>query len=445
MDVPVQRGEAHPPQHAAAGAATAADRRIDARVIVVATIGNALEWFDFTVFTFFAAIIARQFFPSDNPAASLLAAWTTFGVGFLTRPLGGIVLGSYADRFGRKSALIVTISVMAVGVAIISFAPTYAQIGIFAPILMLLARFLQGFSAGGEVGSATAFLVEHAPVERRGLYGSFQMISQACSMLLGALTGVVLTQCLSADQLDSFGWRIPFILGLLIVPVGLYVRSNLDESPVFEQQARKPRAKSPFITSVVAHWRAILAGFGLTVYGTIGTYIFYYYMPSYATKTLGMPFASSVIASGCAALAYIAATFASGLISDRIGRKKPMMVSTIVSLLIAYPLFVLLTSHPTLPVLIFVQCCLMASLGLFQGSYCAFVCELFPAQVRSTGMAIGYNFAVMIFGGFAGAIATLLINVTGDKLAVVYYGLFGCVIGLVTIAFLKDRSKQPLL
>lgn len=441
MDVPVQRGES-----AASSLAPAGAKPFDARVIVVATIGNALEWFDFTVFSFFAAIIAKQFFPSDNATASLLAAWTTFGVGFLTRPLGGILLGNYADRHGRKSALVVTISLMAVGVGIIAFSPTYAQIGIFAPILMLIGRFLQGFSAGGEVGSATAFLVEHAPVERRGVYGSFQMISQACSMLLGALTGVALTQFLSAEQLDQFGWRIPFMLGLLIVPVGLYVRSKLDESPVFKHHAKRlPTAKSPFLESIVIHWRAILAGFGLTVYGTIGTYIFYYYMPSYATKTLGIPFASSVIASCCAAIAYIVATFASGLVSDAVGRKKPMMVSTILSLLISYPLFVLLTSHPTLPVLILVQCCLMASLGLFQGSYCAFVCELFPSHVRSTGMAIGYNFAVMIFGGFAGAIATLLIKVTEDKLAVVYYGLFGCVIGFVTIAMLRDRSKQPLM
>lgn len=419
---------------------------INKRVIIVATVGNALEWYDFTVFTFFAAIIAKQFFPIDNPTASLLAAWTTFGVGFLTRPLGGIVLGSYADRHGRKSALLVTISVMAVGVAIIAFAPTYAQIGIFAPILMLIGRFLQGFSAGGEVGSATAFLVEHAPVERRGVYGSFQMIAQAMSMLLGAVTGVVLTQVLSPEQLDSFGWRIPFMLGLLIVPVGLYVRAKLDESPVFkEQAAQAPAKRSPFIESIVTHWRSILAGFGLTVYGTIGTYIFYYYMPSYATRTLNMSFAHSVIASCFAAVVYILATFASGSISDAIGRKKPMLASTIISLLITYPLFVLLTNHPTLPVLIFVQCCLMAVLGLFQGSYCAFVCELFPAHVRSTGMSIGYNFAVMIFGGFAGAIATLLIKVTGNNHAVVIYGLFGSVIGFLTVAILKDRSRQPLL
>jgi MFS family permease len=440
MDVSVRRRNSD-----ALSLDTAAAAPFNARVIVVATIGNALEWFDFTVFSFFAAIIAKQFFPSDNATASLLAAWTTFGVGFLTRPLGGIVLGNYADRHGRKSALMVTISLMAIGVGIIAFAPTYARIGIYAPVLMLIGRFLQGFSAGGEVGSATAFLVEHAPVERRGVYGSFQMISQACSMLLGALTGVVLTRFLSPEQLDQFGWRIPFMLGLLIVPVGLYVRSKLDESPVFRSHVKRlPTAKSPFVESI-RHWRAILAGFGLTVYGTIGTYIFYYYMPSYATKALGIPFADSVIASCCAALAYIAATFASGVISDAVGRKKPMAASTIVSLLISWPLFALLTSHPTLPVLILVQCCLMASLGLFQGSYCAFVCELFPSHVRSTGMAMGYNFAVMIFGGFAGAIATLLIKVTEDKLAVVYYGLFGCVIGLVTIALLKDRSKQPLM
>jgi len=419
---------------------------LNKRVILVATVGNALEWFDFTVYTFFAAIIAKQFFPSDNSTASLLAAWTTFGVGFLTRPLGGIVLGNYADRHGRKSALVVTIAVMALGVAIIAFTPSYSQIGMLAPVLMLIGRFLQGFSAGGEVGSATAFLVEHAPVEQRGVYGSFQMIAQAISMLLGAITGVVLTQVLSPEQLDSFGWRIPFMLGLLIVPVGLYVRTKLDESPVFVEQARsKPVQRSPFIDSIVTHWRAVLAGFGLTVYGTIGTYMFYYYMPSYATRTLHMSFSDSVIASCCAAIAYIIATFASGRISDAVGRKKPMLASTVISLIITYPLFILLTNHPTLGVLTLVQVCLMAILGLFQGSYCAFVCELFPARVRSTGMSIGYNFAVMLFGGFAGAIATLLIEVTGNSHAVVIYGLLGSIIGFATVAVLKDRSKQPLL
>lgn len=270
---------------ACAGAAT----RIDARVIAVATVGNALEWFDFTVFTFFAATIARQFFPSDDPTTALLAAWMTFGVGFLTRPLGGIVLGAYADRHGRKAALLLTISLMALGVAIIAFCPSHAQIGLAAPLLMLIGRFLQGFSAGGEVGSATAFLVEHAPLARRGVYGSFQMIAQACSMLLGAIVSVGITQALSPGQIEAYGWRIPFVIGLLIVPVGLYVRSRLDESPVF-RAARSLEKRSPFLESITLHKRQVLAGFGLTVYGTIGTYVFYYYMPSYATKSLGIAF-----------------------------------------------------------------------------------------------------------------------------------------------------------
>lgn len=420
---------------------------IDFRIIAVSTIGNALEWFDFTVFTFFAATIAKQFFPSENPTAALLATWTTFGVGFLTRPLGGILIGNYADRHGRKAALLVTISVMALGVAVIALAPTYAQIGMAAPILMLIGRFLQGFSAGGEVGSATAYLVEHAPVERRGLYGSFQMIAQACSMLLGAIISVAITQSLTTAQIEAFGWRIPFAIGLLIVPVGLYVRSRLAESPVFKEARKQEQLsqRSPFLESVVSHWRTVLAGFGLTVYGTIGTYLFYYYMPSYATRSLGISFDQSVIASLCAAVAYIIGTLASGRISDVIGRKKPMVASALISLLAAWPLFHLVTQVPTLPVLIFVQCALMLTLGLFQGAYCAFVCEMFPARVRATSLAIGYNFAVMIFGGFAGTIATLLLDWTGDKLSIVYYGLFGSAVGLLTILLLKDRSRQPLL
>ena len=419
--------------------------RINVRVIAVSTVGNALEWFDFTVFSFFAAIIAPQFFPSDNPTASMLAAWTTFGVGFLTRPLGGLLLGGYADRHGRKAGLLLTISIMAAGVLIIACAPTYAQIGIFAPILMLVGRCLQGFSAGGEIGGATAYLVEHAPADRRGLYGCFQIISQGLSMLLGALTGVMLTRVLTPEQLADFGWRIPFFLGLLIVPVGIYVRSQLKESPIYEQMAAGREKRPSILRSLVHNWRAVRTGFGLTVYGTISVYIYFYFMPSYATKTLNIPFSSSVIASCCAAVVYIASIFLAGRASDHIGRKKPMLASAALSLLIAYPLFALLQAYPGVGTLIFVQCCLMASLGLFQGAYCAFVCELFPAQVRATGLSVGYNFAVMIFGGFAGAIATLLVDLTQDKLAVVYYGMFGCVVGLMTMVPLKDRAGKPLL
>lgn len=426
--------------------AGSAAQKIDVRVIAVSTVGNALEWFDFTVFSFFAAIIAPQFFPSDNPTASMLAAWTTFGVGFLTRPLGGLLLGAYADRHGRKAGLLLTISIMGAGVLIIACAPTYAQIGIFAPIVLLIGRCLQGFSAGGEIGSATAFLVEHAPAHRRGLYGCFQIISQGLSMLLGAITGIVLSQMLTPEQLSDFGWRIPFFLGLLIVPVGIYVRSQLAESPVYEQMVANRGQRRPSIfSSLVKNWRAVRTGFGLTVYGTISVYTYFYFMPSYATKTLGIPFSDTVIASCCAAAVYIASIFVAGGVSDAVGRKKPMVVSAVLSLVIAYPLFALLQASPSLAMLILAQCGLMASLGIFQGAYCAFICESFPAHVRATGMSIGYNLAVMVFGGFAGAIATMLVELTKDNMAAVYYGMFGSLIGLATMGSLKDRAGQPLL
>jgi MFS family permease len=424
------------------------NQKIDARLILTATVGNALEWFDFTVFAFFAGIISRHFFPTGNPFVALLATWTTFGVGFLTRPLGGIIIGNYADRHGRKSALLVTISVMALGVAIIACSPTYAQIGIGAPLLMLAARFLQGFSTGGEVGSATAFLVEHAPPERRGFYGSFQMVSQAVSMLLGALTSVAITQLLTPEQVESFGWRLPFAVGLLIVPVGLYIRAGLEESPVFKKDLASRAEKysrPPFMEALASHWRQILVAFGLTIYSTICTYLFFYYMPTYATQSLGMPFRHGVIASLCAAVVCIIGTLTSGHLSDTVGRKKPMLLSAIANLVLAYPLFFLLTHAPTLPVLILAQCILMLFTSIFYGAYLALICEQFPAYVRATSVAIGYNFAVMIFGGFAGAIATLLLKLTGEKISVVYYGIFGALIGLITLWKIKDRTREPLL
>ena len=425
------------------------EQQIDARLILSATIGNALEWFDFTVFAFFAGVIAKQFFPTGDPFVALLATWATFGVGFLTRPLGGIIIGNYADRHGRKSALLLTIFVMALGVAIIACAPTYSQIGIGAPLLMLAARFLQGFSTGGEVGSATAFLVEHAPPAQRGFYGSFQMVSQAVSMLLGALTSVAIAQSLTPAEIESFGWRLPFAVGLLIVPVGLYVRAGLEESPVFikERQTQATRySRPPFLEALVSHWREILVGFGLTVYSTISTYLFFYYMPTYATQTLGMSFKDGVIASLCSAVVCIIGILVSGHLSDLYGRKKLMMISVLANLVCAYPLFRLVGQMPTLPVLALVQSILMLLTSIFYGAYLALVCELFPAYVRATSLAIGYNFAVMIFGGFAGTVATLLVKFSGEKISVVYYGMFGALVGFVTLLCIKkDRAGQPLL
>jgi MFS transporter, MHS family, proline/betaine transporter len=415
------------------------------RAIVVSTIGNALEWFDFLVYGFFAVIIAKLYFPATNPTLSLLATWATFGVGFLTRPLGGIVLGAVADRVGRKSALTLTISLMAVGIAFVAFSPTYQSIGIAAPILMLIGRLIQGFSAGGEVGCATAFLVEYAPPGRRGYFGSFQMVAQAIASLLGSLFGAVLTRSLSPEHLYSWGWRVPFVVGLMIVPVGLYLRTKLDESPVFVEKREKDElTTSPIRDTATKHWMQVAAGFGLTVFGTVGTYIFLLYMPAHATRVLHLSLTDGLISSACGAVCYLVVCPIAGAWSDRIGRKKMMLSALGAALVTAYPIFAVLTAHPSLPMLIACQVLLMVYLAVFQGCYPAFISELLPSSIRSTGISVSYNVAVMIFGGFAPAIVQWLTMATGDPLSICYYVIFGSAVAFFTLLPLRDRYSEVL-
>src|SRR5215831_19648804 len=221
--------------------------------VAAAVIGNALEWYDFIVFGFFAVIIARLFFPAESQYGSLLLTTATFGVGFFMRPVGGILLGIYADRRGRKAALLLVISLMTVAIAMIAFAPTYAAIGVGAPVLIVAARLLQGFSAGGEFATATAFLTEIAPAQRRGFYGSWQMVGQGLAVLIGAILGTVLTRWLTPETLDGWGWRIPFLFGLIIGPLGLYIRSNLDETSAFLQSRRSSAGQQSSSSILASH------------------------------------------------------------------------------------------------------------------------------------------------------------------------------------------------
>src|SRR5580698_7304245 len=249
--------------------------------IAAAVIGNALEWYDFIVFGFFAVIISRLFFPTDSQYASLLFTTATFGVGFFMRPVGGILIGIYADRQGRKAALLVVIASMTVAIALIAFAPTYAAIGIGAPLIIVVARLLQGFSAGGEFASATAFLIESAPAGRRGFYGSWQMVGQGLAVLIGAILGAIITKTLSPEAIDGWGWRIPFLFGLVIGPVGLYIRSSLTETPAFLESERAPQGRA-----LASHVKQILVCFGIIVSGTISFYVILVYIPTFARTQL---------------------------------------------------------------------------------------------------------------------------------------------------------------
>ncbi|WP_025586020.1 MFS transporter [Cupriavidus taiwanensis] len=418
------------------------------KAIIAATIGNGLEWFDFTVYSFFAVIIAKLFFPTGNDLTSFLLTVATFGVGFFMRPVGAIVLGVYADRVGRKAALTLTILLMALGTAIIGLAPTYDQIGLWAPALIVVARLIQGFSAGGEVGGATAFLIEHAPDAERGAYASWQQASQGISFMLGAAMGALVTNGLSPEQIDAWGWRIPFLFGLLIGPVGMYIRSHLHEPPEFEaRQAARQAAKvkfSPLSQVLRDHPREVLAGLGVTILWTVCTYVLVFYMPSYAKQQLGLPLGATFQSTAlCGAIILVLCPLM-GMLSDRVGRKRMLGVVALLIGVLAYPLFHWLNVTPTTQTLLQVQIVLGILLAAFTGPAPAVLAEQFPTEVRSTGLSLAYNFAVTIFGGFAPLIVTWLIESTHNKLAPAYYVIAAAAVSFVALVFMHDRTGRKL-
>ena len=418
------------------------------RAIIAATIGNGLEWFYFTVYSFFAVIIAKLFFPTGDDLTSFLLTVATFGVGFFMRPVGAIVLGVYADRVGRKAALTLTILLMALGTAIIGLAPTYQSIGLWAPALIVLARLIQGFSAGGEVGGATAFLIEHAPDAERGAYASWQQASQGISFMLGAAMGALVTNGLDQAQIDAWGWRITFLFGLLIGPVGMYIRSHLEEQPEFEARQAERRASkvkfSPLSQVLRDHPREVLAGLGVTILWTVCTYVLVFYMPSYAKQQLGLPLGATFQSTAiCGAIILVLCPLM-GMLSDRVGRKRMLSVVALLILALAYPLFHWLNVSPTTSTLLQVQIVLGILLAAFTGPAPAVLAEQFPTEVRSTGLSLAYNFAVTIFGGFAPLIVTWLIESTHNKLAPAFYVIAAAAISFVALLFMHDRTGKKL-
>ena len=415
------------------------------RQIVAAVIGNALEWYDFVVYGFLTVIIARLFFPAQDEYASLLLTMATFGVGFFMRPVGGIVLGMYADRKGRKAALQLIIALMTLSMAMIAFAPPYAAIGVAAPLLILLARLLQGFATGGEFASATSFLVESAPAHKRGFYGSLQMVGQSLAALSGAVAGALITRGLAPDQIDAWGWRLPFLFGLIIGPVGLYIRRYLEETEAFVEARRERAVLNPLRTVVTQNRRGLAVTFGLVICGTISYYVVLVYMPTFAKTQLGMSMSDAFTAQIFGLVCLTVAIPLFGALSDRIGRKPILMAATIAYFVLLYPMFAWVHSEPGLVRLAIMQGLLCSLVGVFLGPISTAIAEQFPTGVRSTGLAVAYNFAVMLFGGFAQLIVTWLIRATGSPLAPTYYVMFGAVVGFVASNFLAERHRDEHL
>jgi len=406
------------------------------RIIAAGSIGNALEWYDILVYGYFAVTLSNVFFPKGDPAIALLLTFGTFGVSYLVRPLGAIVLGAYGDRAGRKASLMVSILLMVIGTLMMAVMPGYATIGIFAPIGVLAARLIQGFSVGGEFGSATAFLVEHGP-ERKGFFASWQWAGQGLAALLASAFGVALTTGLAPEQLQSWGWRIPFLFGLLIGPVGFYIRRRVAETPEF---LRTETAASPVRDVIVGQWGRVLLAIGTVVISTSSNYVILY-MPTYAIKELGLPQSTGFIATLIGAAILTVGAPVIGHWSDKVGRTRVMIAMTLLFMISAYPVFLMLTTERSLPAIVAVVAWMSVLKTGYSGALPALLAEIFPTRTRVTGMALSYNIGVPLFGGFAPFTVQWLIGVTGSKLAPSYYLIATALLSLAALLIVRRRLR----
>lgn len=405
------------------------------RAVVAASIGNVLEIYDFIAFGIFAVPIARTFFPAGSEFAALIMTFMTFAAGFLARPLGALLLGRYADRVGRKRALSLTLVLMAVGTLVPAVCPSYAAIGVAAPLIIVLGRLVQGFSAGGEVGGAVAMMVENAGGKRRGLYGSFQQMSQGGGVLVAGLIGVLMTNTFTEQQILAGGWRLAFVFGVLIGPVGWYIRRAIPETPEFSAPAAK-REDEPLLQGLARHSGQILMGIGLMVFWTIGTYVSNYFT-TYAVRELHLSLQQSYLGQIAYGVTMLVACPVFGALSDRIGPLKPMAYGAGLSALLAYPLFWVLAEHPSLPMLMAVQSVIAVLLASYAACAARVLADVFPVHFRATGVGISYALGVTIFGGLTPLAVTSLIHWTGDKLIVGLYLSGAAIVSAVLLTLFR--------
>jgi MHS family proline/betaine transporter-like MFS transporter len=360
----------------------------------------------------------------------------TFGASFLARPVGAIFLGAYGDRKGRKRALTLSIVLMTIGTGLMTVMPSYGSIGLLAPVLVIAARLLQGFSVGGEFGSSTAFLVEHRP-DRPGYFASWQWSSQGLAALIATGFGVLLTTTMSAADLQAWGWRIPFAFGLLIGPVGYYIRSHMAETPEFLDAGAAP---APLRDLVVDQSDRLLLTIGAVAASTSSQYILLY-MPTYAITELGLPQSIGFTAAMVAAALQTLLVPMVGLWVDRVGQTRVMIGAASLFFLTSYPAFMLLDAHASLAVLMLMVCWISLLKSLFSGALPSLMAKIFPVATRVSGMSLSYNIAVPIFGGFAPFFAQSLIAITGTKLAPSYYMMATALLSLAAVIVLRRRYR----
>jgi MHS family proline/betaine transporter-like MFS transporter len=408
------------------------------RLIVAATIGNIFEWFDFVVYGFFAVTIAEVFFPAGNQTVSLLVTFGAFGLAYFVRPLGAIVIGGFTDRAGRKAGLLLSIALMMIGTTLMAATPGYATIGLAAPIIITLARLLQGFSVGGEFGSAVSFLAEHGG-RRRGFAASWQFATGGLVTALASLFGVALTLLLTHEQLVAWGWRIPYLFGMLVGPAGLYVRAKVVETPEFIE-AEKPET-IPIKDLLRRYPLPVFLGFGISIISNASFYILAY-IPTYGQKTLHLPPSTGFVATLVGGLILTIGCPLAGYWSDRLPRPLLMMIACWLFLLTSYPAFYLMAGWPSLATCIIAVGWLQLVKAGHSGVLPSLLSEQFPVEVRAIGVSFGFSMAVSIFGGLAPLVATWLIAKTGDPLSPSYYLIFAALLSLCALIAVQARRRR---
>ncbi|SAK77026.1 membrane protein [Caballeronia glebae] len=410
------------------------------RAVTAAVVGNILEWFDFGTYAFLATVIAKVMFPTGDDFAAMLGTFGAFGLGFAARPFGAIVFGWLGDKKGRKWTLTFVMPLMAAATLFMALLPTYASIGIWAPILLIAARMLQGISVGGELGNAVAFLVEWAPPNKRGLYGSFQQCSTLGGMLLGSGAAALMTTLLSPQAMLDWGWRVPFIIGAIVIgPIGWIIRKRSEETPVYQSatdEAPKAKGRAPALLGLQAC--------GLVIVWTVSLYVLLNYLPSFTTKYVGMHPSTALWLNTAGLIVMTASIPFWGAASDRFGRKPIYMIGCLAFLVLPYPIFHVMLAYKSAAIVGAVQVLGGVIIGIFSGVGPAVLSELFPTKIRTTWMSIGYGIANAVFGGFAPMIAIALIKGTGSPLSPAYFVMLAALLSTITLFTIKETAHAPL-
>jgi MFS family permease len=415
----------------------ASERRAKINAVIRVSAGNFLEMYDFIIYGYYASYIARTFFPVGNEFASLMAALIAYGTGFLMRPIGAVGLGAYMDRKGRRKGLILSLSLMAVGTASIAITPGYSQIGLLAPAIVVIGRLVQGFSSGVEIGGCSVYLAEIATPGNRGFYCAWQSGSQQVAVMLSAVLGVALTASLTMQQMDDYGWRVPLLIGCLIIPVVFWLRRSLKETDAF-LCSRPPTATREVMQLLSENWRVVAVGVMMSILTTTTFYLITVYTPTFGSKELHLAPVQSMIVTFCVGLSNFIWLPVGGAISDRIGRRPLLFIIPALALLTAYPAMSWLVVEPSFAKLLAVELYFSFIFGMYNGPMIPLLAEMMPPKVRTSGFSLAFVTATAIFGGFTPAVCTFLIQITGNTAAPALWLSLAAAISL-TAAVLSRR------